>query len=441
MSKVLLEEGFVKADSRNLPLVKTFTMANFFKSANYISPEMRNVKTERSTRADYADEAVGFVMVKRDPTFPICYVKARITPEHRVKSKPYSVLCIIQEEDEEILKAVCEDCAACQGGCKHAIAFVTWLHRRTLEPSVTQTVCYWRKSKLSSVAQSMTIIRARDITPQTEDTISQADKAMFFQAASNFLSPESLVMKHVEVSKKLYSVFHAMDDFKSLGMKTPDEFLTYLTERLKGLPLMDLAMKSKSQSASPLWHALRFGRITASKLYEAANCSTICGSLVDTIMGASKFKPTAAMIRGSTLEKDILKTCQNYYDIETEEVGLVIKAEYPIFGASPDGISSNHIWEVKAPGSEKAFKSYFTEGLEKPAPKYNAQMQLQMFLLGKEHGIYAVAKPDFEQSREICVLIVDFDEDLVLDLMARAQTFYNRAIFPKLFDQSSDSNV
>lgn len=69
----------------------------------------------RSTRADYADEAVGFVMVKRDPTFPICYVKARITPEHRVKSKPYSVLCIIQEEDEEILKAVCEDCAACQG--------------------------------------------------------------------------------------------------------------------------------------------------------------------------------------------------------------------------------------------------------------------------------------------------------------------------------------
>lgn len=47
MSKVLLEEGFVKADSRNLPLVKTFTMANFFKSANYISPEMRNVKTER----------------------------------------------------------------------------------------------------------------------------------------------------------------------------------------------------------------------------------------------------------------------------------------------------------------------------------------------------------------------------------------------------------
>ncbi|KAI5714163.1 hypothetical protein M8J76_011959 [Diaphorina citri] len=101
---------------------------------------------------------------------------------------------------------------------------------------------------------------------------------MFFQAASNFLSPESLVMKHVEVSKKLYSVFHAMDDFKSLGMKTPDEFLTHLTERLKGLPLMDLAMKSKSQSASPLWHALRFGRITASKLYEAANCSTICGS-------------------------------------------------------------------------------------------------------------------------------------------------------------------
>lgn len=69
----------------------------------------------RSTRTDYSDEAIGFVQVKREPQFNICHVKARITPEHRVKAKPYSVYCIINEDEEEIIKAICEDCAACQG--------------------------------------------------------------------------------------------------------------------------------------------------------------------------------------------------------------------------------------------------------------------------------------------------------------------------------------
>jgi hypothetical protein len=69
----------------------------------------------RSAREDYSDEAIGFVQIKRQPEFNLCYVKAKITPEHRVNAKPYSVLCIINEKDSEIIKAVCEDCAACQG--------------------------------------------------------------------------------------------------------------------------------------------------------------------------------------------------------------------------------------------------------------------------------------------------------------------------------------
>lgn len=35
--------------------------------------------------------------------------------------------------------------------CKHAVAFLFWLHRRSEEPSVTATTCYWKKSALSKV--------------------------------------------------------------------------------------------------------------------------------------------------------------------------------------------------------------------------------------------------------------------------------------------------
>ena len=37
------------------------------------------------------------------------------------------------------------------GGCKHAIAFIMWLHEKSNTPAPTQTECYWRKPKLSRV--------------------------------------------------------------------------------------------------------------------------------------------------------------------------------------------------------------------------------------------------------------------------------------------------
>ena len=38
-----------------------------------------------------------------------------------------------------------------KGTCKHAVAFLMWLRRRTEEPSPTEIVSYWKKPKLSGV--------------------------------------------------------------------------------------------------------------------------------------------------------------------------------------------------------------------------------------------------------------------------------------------------
>ncbi|KAL0830148.1 hypothetical protein ABMA28_003605 [Loxostege sticticalis] len=48
-------------------------------------------------------------------------------PEHKVRSKQYTVSVIVNEEEEKIISALCEDCPAAAGGCKHAIAFLFWL--------------------------------------------------------------------------------------------------------------------------------------------------------------------------------------------------------------------------------------------------------------------------------------------------------------------------
>ena len=43
------------------------------------------------------------------------------------------------------------DCGEAEGYCKHAVAFLGWLQRRSLEKSVTSTTSYWKKARLSNV--------------------------------------------------------------------------------------------------------------------------------------------------------------------------------------------------------------------------------------------------------------------------------------------------
>lgn len=58
----------------------------------------------------------------------------------------------------------CHDCVASQGGCKHAMAFLMWVHRRSEDPSYTSIECYWMKSKLSRVGSTLKYITAKELS-------------------------------------------------------------------------------------------------------------------------------------------------------------------------------------------------------------------------------------------------------------------------------------
>lgn len=64
-------------------------------------------------RENYGDSAIGYVQVKRQSGK--CIVKCKICPEHKVRSKNYTVTLIVDEEQCCIDSVECHDCAASSG--------------------------------------------------------------------------------------------------------------------------------------------------------------------------------------------------------------------------------------------------------------------------------------------------------------------------------------
>ncbi|GBP30230.1 hypothetical protein EVAR_94539_1 [Eumeta japonica] len=105
----------------------------------------------RSSRLSYGDDAISHVQLKKRDG-KICTVKCKFSVEG---IQNYMTTLILDEEKEAIISVQCYDCVAAQGGCKNAVAFLMWLHRRSEEPSCTYVECYWRKSKLSKVGTNL----------------------------------------------------------------------------------------------------------------------------------------------------------------------------------------------------------------------------------------------------------------------------------------------
>ncbi|CAH2088602.1 unnamed protein product [Euphydryas editha] len=140
-----MEDNFLKADSGKVGLFKN--------NSDFYSPELRNVKTVIAGRESYGDDAIGYVQLRRESG--ICTLKGKICPEHKVRASAYNVTMVVDENKNIIISCQCLDCAASAGGCKHAVAFLMWTHRRSEEPSSTEIECYWKKPILSRIGTTL----------------------------------------------------------------------------------------------------------------------------------------------------------------------------------------------------------------------------------------------------------------------------------------------
>lgn len=269
--------GYQKADVHNLPVVDLDMMTNYIKSnENFYTPESRCVKAARAGRESYGDSAIGYVQLKR--TDGICNLIANIAPEHKVRSKSYRVECVINIEEGSVSSVKCLDCIASQGGCKHGLAVLGWLYRKSESRSVTEVDCYWKKSTLSKVGESIKYIeldslskskkpsakRQRKETPPMsflkevlEDISTKQDQDII-----NFDIPDLYYHKQDNDERNfmgILDIHHLIENFKkkSKGPINCCNFVTFCKSEMTEHACTLAATYTSEQSKNAGWYKLR----------------------------------------------------------------------------------------------------------------------------------------------------------------------------------------
>lgn len=145
-------------------------------------------------------------------------------------------------------------------------------------------------------------------------------------------------------------------------------------------------------------------------------------------MGVAKKFKTRAMQRGIYLEKCVLKELENVIGTNIESSGFIILKEYGVIGASPDGIISDAVIEIKCPTSEQSFGRYINPKGQ-VAKKFLAQIHLQMLARNVKRGLFCVAKPDFEHSKQLTVINVNYDDEFLKTVLDNALEFWKTNVF------------
>ncbi|KAL4715011.1 hypothetical protein ACJJTC_003162 [Scirpophaga incertulas] len=331
----------------------------------------------KSSRESYGDDAVGYVQLKRDSSTHECTIMCGVCPEHKVRTKPYTVTVVVDEKNGVVVSARCQDCAASAGGCKHAVAVLMWLHRRSEEPSCTQVECYWKKSLLSKVGTSLKSITAKEIA-----------KGNISNSSDNTVFNKFMELAAVKEIKNCELIRYMKDPMKELvgismyqlslkyAVPSSDEFIDKILPLFTSDVLKEVEEKTRDQSENTLWHELRFARVTASKAYEISRCKTGDGASVSMILG-SKVPETPAMKRGRVLEQKVLQVVGKLLGKHIKKCGLFISKLHPMIAVSPDGRGEHFLVEIKCPFTEDTIKNYVQDG--KPSKKCYAQLQLQMY--------------------------------------------------------------
>ena len=156
--------------------------------------------------------------------------------------------------------------------------------------------------------------------------------------------------------------------------------------------------------------------------------------LYQTILGGISLIDTNAMKRGRILEPKVLEQVAAKTGLILEKTGLLLSESFPIFGASPDAITSEYVIEVKCPTSNQSKERYISS-TGTVGKKVFAQIQLQMAMANRTKGLLCVASADFEESGDVQIIQVDFDKNYTLQKISEAESFWKQFVFPRIARQ------
>lgn len=241
---------------------------------------------------------------------------------------------VVDEHRGEIVSCQCLDCAASAGGCKHAVAFLMWTHRRSEEPSCTEIECYWKKPTLSKVGTTMKFVTVEQMSKKKAPQYSASNELLseFLHEAKKRKVTNCELLKYQVDFKysdvRQFSLHHFLIQSDVEIRSDADKLIETFKQKLDERALALIESATRSQYKSPLWYELRYARVTASKAFEVTRCQTPDGSLVAALMGA-KMPDTSAMQRGRKLESLVIKTVQEKLKKKVKPCGLFLSREYP----------------------------------------------------------------------------------------------------------------
>ena len=173
---------------------------------------------------------------------------------------------------------------------------------------------------------------------------------------------------------------------------------------------------------SPEWHALRIGKVTASRVSDvvaktktgwgASRANYMAELIAERLTGepAEKFS-NAAMAWGTEKEPDARAAYEFFRDAQVVEIAFIDHPSIGMTGASPDGLVGDHgLVEIKCPNTATHLDTLLTQTIPS---KYVTQMLWQMEVSGRAWCDFVSYDPRLPETMSLFVKRVERDDNLI----------------------------
>lgn len=183
---------------------------------------------------------------------------------------------------------------------------------------------------------------------------------------------------------------------------------------------------------SPEWHAIRCGKVTASRVADvvartktgwgASRANYAAELIAERLTGTvAEGFTNAAMQWGSQTEPDARRAYSFRTDVDVVEVGFVLHPTIEFAGASPDGfVDADGLVEIKCPNTATHIETLL--GATVPA-KYLTQMQWQMACSGRRWCDFVSFDPRMPEAMRLFVQRVHRDDGRIAELEQEVSAF------------------
>jgi len=185
---------------------------------------------------------------------------------------------------------------------------------------------------------------------------------------------------------------------------------------------------------SPEWHAIRLGRVTASRVadivaktktgYSTSRMNYMAELICERLTGMQGASYTnAAMLWGVEVEPQARSAYEGATGSLVIELGFAPHNAISMAGASPDGlIGDDGLVEIKCPITATHIETLLGQSVP---GRYNTQMQWQMACTGRKWCDFVSYDPRMPEGMQIFIKRVDRDNVAIAELEREVVNFIN----------------